>query len=53
MLARFKVPREIAEISLNHVTGAGRNDLDEIYDRYEYLQEKRTRWISLNAILDS
>jgi hypothetical protein len=41
MLARLKVPREIAEIALNHVTGAGRNDLDEIYNRYEYLEEKR------------
>ncbi|GGI32659.1 tyrosine-type recombinase/integrase [Bradyrhizobium guangdongense] len=41
MLARFKVPREIAEIALNHVTGAGRNDLDEIYDRYDYLSEKK------------
>jgi len=41
MLARFKVPRVIAEITLNHVTGAGRNDLDEIYDRYEYLDEKK------------
>jgi integrase len=41
MLARLKVPREIAEIMLNHVTGGGKTDLDEIYDRYEYLQEKR------------
>ena len=40
-LARLKVPREIAEIMLNHVTGGGKTDLDEIYDRYEYLKEKR------------
>jgi len=40
-LARRKVPREIAEIMLNHVTGGGKTDLDEIYDRYEYLEEKR------------
>lgn len=40
-LAKLKVPREIAEIMLNHVTGANRNDLDEIYDRYDYLDEKR------------
>jgi integrase len=40
-LARLKVPREIAEIMLNHVTGGGKTDLDEIYDRYEYLLEKR------------
>ena len=40
-LARLKVPREIAEIMLNHVTGGGKTDLDEIYDRYEYLEEKR------------
>ncbi|MEY9748897.1 integrase [Bradyrhizobium japonicum] len=40
-LARLGVPREIAEIMLNHVTGAGKTDLDEIYDRYDYLPEKR------------
>ncbi|MEY9401834.1 hypothetical protein ABIF79_008209 [Bradyrhizobium japonicum] len=26
---------------LNHVTGGGKTDLDEIYDRYDYLPEKR------------
>ena len=40
-MAKLKVPREIAEILLNHVTGANKNDLDEIYDRYDYLDEKR------------
>lgn len=46
-MAKLKVPREIAEILLNHVTGANRNDLDEIYNRYDYLDEKRealTKW---------
>lgn len=37
-MAKLKVPREIL---LNHVTGANNNDLDEIYDRYDYLDEKR------------
>jgi integrase len=40
-LARLGVRREIGEILLNHVTGANRNELDEIYDRYDYLAEKR------------
>jgi integrase len=40
-LARLKVPRELAEVMLNHVTGAGKNDLDEIYNRYDYIDEKR------------
>jgi hypothetical protein len=40
-LARLKVPREVAEVMLNHVTGAGKTDLDEIYDRYDRLAEKR------------
>jgi integrase len=40
-LARLGVSRELAEIMLNHVTGAGKNDLDEIYDRYDRLREKR------------
>jgi len=40
-MARLKVPREVCEILLNHVTGAGKNELDEIYDRYDYLPEKR------------
>jgi integrase len=51
MLARFKVPREIAEIALNHVTGAGRNDLDEIYDRYDYLEEKKDALARLESHL--
>jgi integrase len=51
MLARFKVPRVIAEIVLNHVTGAGRNDLDEIYDRYEYLDEKQEALAKLESHL--
>lgn len=40
-LARLKVPREIAEVLLNHVTGSGKSDLDEIYDRYDYFDEKK------------
>ncbi|MGO9005527.1 MAG: tyrosine-type recombinase/integrase [Beijerinckiaceae bacterium] len=39
-MARLGVPREVAEALLNHVTGAGRNDLDEIYNRYDFLSEK-------------
>lgn len=50
-LARLKVPREIAEIMLNHVTGAGKNDLDEIYDRYGYLPEKRAALQKLESYL--
>lgn len=49
MLAKLKVPREIAEIALNHVTGAGRNDLDEIYNRYDYLQEKEEALTKLES----
>ena len=48
-MAKLKVPRDICEILLNHVTGANKNDLDEIYDRYDYLDEKRealTKWES-------
>ncbi len=40
-LAKLRVSREVAEVLLNHVTGANKNDLDEIYDRYDYLSEKR------------
>lgn len=40
-MAKLGVRREIAELLLNHVTGANKNDLDEIYDRYDYLKEKR------------
>lgn len=40
-MARLRVPREIAEILLNHVTGSNKSELDEIYDRYDYLEEKR------------
>ena len=40
-MAKLGVSREICEILLNHVTGAGKNDLDEIYNRYDYIKEKR------------
>lgn len=40
-LSKLRVPRHVCEILVNHVTGANRNDLDEIYDRYDYLDEKR------------
>ena len=39
--AKLGISREISEILLNHVTGAGKNDLDEIYNKYHYLPEKR------------
>jgi len=39
-MAKLRVPREIFELLLNHVTGANKNDLDEIYDKYDYLDEK-------------
>jgi hypothetical protein len=39
-MARLGVTRELCEILINHVTGT-RNDLDEIYDRYDYINEKR------------
>lgn len=50
-LARLGVSREIAEIMLNHVTGGGKTDLDEIYDRYDYLPEKRAALQKLEAHL--
>lgn len=40
-MAKLRVSREICEILLNHVTGDNKNDLDEIYNRYDYLTEKR------------
>ena len=43
------VSREITEIMLNHVTGGGKTDLDEIYDRYGYLPEKRAALQRLEA----
>ena len=40
-LSRLGVSRDLCEIMLNHVTGAGKTELDEIYDRYDFLAEKR------------
>ena len=37
--ARLRVPREVAEKVLNHITGATK--LDKIYDRFEYLDERK------------
>jgi integrase len=39
-MPKLKVSRDIAEILLNHVSG-NKNELDEIYDRYDYIEEKR------------
>lgn len=52
-LAKLRVPREIAELLLNHVTGANKNELDEIYDRYDYLDEKREALAKWEARLKS
>lgn len=39
-MPKLKVPRDISELLLNHVSGGERNELDIIYDRYDYLEEK-------------
>jgi integrase len=39
-MPKIGIPRDLAERLVNHVSGT-RNELDEIYDRYEYLDEKR------------
>ena len=36
-MARLKVPRDICELLINHAPTA----LDDVYDRYSYLEEKR------------
>ena len=54
-MAKLKVRREIAELLINHVSGT-RNELDEIYDRYDYIEEKRealAKWEArLTALLN-
>lgn len=40
-LARLRVPKEIRERVLNHVEGRQQKGVAEIYDRYQYLDEKR------------
>jgi integrase len=52
-VAKLRVPREIAELLLNHVTGANKSDLDEIYDRYEYLVEKKEALAKLETHLEA
>jgi Arm DNA-binding domain/Phage integrase family len=39
-MPKIGVPRDLAERLVNHVSGT-RNELDEIYDRYDYIDEKR------------
>lgn len=41
-LARMRVPKEIRERVLNHVEGRQQKGVAEIYDRYQYLDEKRS-----------
>lgn len=46
-MPKLGVSREVAERLINHVSGKNRTELDEIYDRYDYLDEKRealARW---------
>jgi integrase len=40
-MPKLGIRREIAERLLNHVSGKNMSELDEIYDRYEYIVEKR------------
>jgi hypothetical protein len=52
-MPKLKVNRDIAEILLNHVSG-NKNELDEIYDRYDYIEEKRealAKWEAYLAML--
>ncbi|MDB5706604.1 MAG: putative Integrase family protein [Sphingomonas bacterium] len=46
-MARLKVPREIAEVLINHAP----ETLDEIYDRYDRLDEKREALAKYEAFM--
>jgi integrase len=48
LMSRAKVPTDHAERALGHVIGGVR----ETYDRYEYLDEKRTAFEALAAMVD-
>jgi integrase len=52
-MPKLKVSREVAEILLNHVSGGGRNELDEIYNRYDFLAEKREALAKWEAYLST
>jgi integrase len=51
-MPKLKVSRDIAEILLNHVSG-NKNELDEIYDRYDYIEEKREALAKWEAYLST
>jgi hypothetical protein len=46
-MARLKVPRELCEVLINHAPPV----LDEIYDRYDRLEEKRAALAKYEALL--
>ncbi len=46
-MARLKVPREICEVLINHAPSV----LDEIYDRYDRLEEKREALLKYEAFM--
>lgn len=46
-MARLKVPREVCEVLINHAPPV----LDEIYDRYDRLEEKRDALAKHEAFL--
>jgi integrase len=52
-MTKLKVSREVAEALVNHVTGQNKSDLDEIYNRYDYLDEKREALAKWEARLTS
>jgi integrase len=46
-MARLKVPRDLCELLINHAPAV----LDEIYDRYSYIEEKREALAKYEAFL--
>lgn len=48
-MARLKVPREVCEVLINHAPPA----LDEIYDRYNRLEEKREALAKYEAFIQA
>lgn len=46
-MARFKVPRDVCEVLINHAPPV----LDEIYDRYDRIEEKRAALAKYEAAL--
>jgi hypothetical protein len=51
-MASLGVPKDIASLCLNHISGKTSDKMLDVYDRYEYINERREAFARLGERLD-